>query len=347
METMRAIVQLGERSVEVQQRTPPEPGPQEVRVAVQAAGICGSDAHAYSYDEGYEWVDFPRIMGHEYAGIVDAVGEGVEQFTIGDHVIEEPVYNCGECFQCKNGQSNVCQDFSVKGLHTDGAYADYTVARANRLHRVPDKIPFEVAAITEPASVAIRAVVQRSDLSPGDRVLVEGPGPIGALTAVIAESIGANVAVSGLAQDAAVRLPILDRLGLTTVNVSDTPLSALSQDMTGGVGFDIVFDTTGHRTGVEEAANVVRKGGEIVVIGLPSRSSDLSITNLVRGEVNLLTSYGSMWRDFERAIRIMQNGDVDFEAIIDTGCTLESPKKAFESFLDAEFCKPVFTFNSD
>lgn len=96
---MKAIVQTGPSQVEVQERRIPEPGPGEALVAVHTAGLCGSDAHAFKYDGGYEWIPIPRIMGHEYSGVVEEVGEGVTQFSPGDRVIEHPIHYCGECFQ--------------------------------------------------------------------------------------------------------------------------------------------------------------------------------------------------------------------------------------------------------
>jgi L-iditol 2-dehydrogenase len=341
---MKAIVQTGERAIEVQDRQRPSPGPEEVLVEVHAAGLCGSDAHAYTYEGGYEWVQMPRIMGHEYAGVVSAVGDAVERFAPGDHVVEEPIHDCGECFQCRNGQPNVCQDFAITGMHSDGAYAEYTVVNGEHLHRVPESIPLAHAAITEPVSIAARAVFEQSTTTPGDTVLVEGPGPIGALTAVIADAMGATVLVSGLERDTRHRLPVLDSLGIATATVEDEALATRAETMTDGLGFDHVFDTTGHHSGVEQAAAHVRKGGEIVVVGLPGEPSELDMTPLVRGEVACRTSYGSTWRNFEQAIRCMENGTIEAGTIVETTYDIADPTAAFEDFLAGETCKPVFEF---
>lgn len=199
---MKAIVQTGPRSVEPQERDRPAPDPDEVLVKVHTAGLCGSDAHAYKYDGGYEWILIPRIMGHEYSGEVVEIGAEVSGFSSGDAVIEEPIHDCGHCFQCKNGQPNVCQNFSITGMHRDGAYAEYVAVNPEHLHAVPESVSLQHAAITEPTSIATRAVLEQSVTTPGDTVLVEGPGPIGVLVAAVADSLGANVIVSGLDQDA-------------------------------------------------------------------------------------------------------------------------------------------------
>lgn len=342
--TMKAIIQSGPQSVEQQEIDRPEPDADEVLVRVHTAGLCGSDAHAYRYEGGYEWIPIPRVMGHEYSGEVTAVGDAVTEFTVGDKVVEEPIHDCGTCFQCKNGQPNVCQNFSITGMHRDGAYTDYVTVSREHLHAVPEDVPLCHAAITEPTSIAARAVLEQSVVTPGHNILVEGPGPIGVLAACIADSMGANVLVSGLGKDSAYRLPLLDDLGIETVDLSDSDLDTRKESFTDGIGFDVVFDTTGHHSGIEMAIEHVRKGGQVVVVGLPGESSDLFMTPAVRGEVDINTSYGSTWRNFEQALRLMENESIDPETIVDASYSIDDPQAAFDAFLDSETCKPVFTF---
>jgi len=341
---MRAIVQTGANSVEVQERERPSPADDEALVRVHSAGLCGSDAHAYQYEGGYEWVALPRIMGHEYSGEVVEVGREVTSVEPGDEVVEEPVHDCGDCFQCKNGQANVCRNVSISGMHCDGGYADFVAVDAGHLHRVPDEVQLAHAGLTEPTSVAARAVFTRSNVQAGQTVLVEGPGPIGVLVASIADSIGANVLVSGLETDAEYRLPLVDELGIDTVDAQTADLAAERDDFTDGYGFDAVFDTTGHHSGIETAVEQVRRGGEVVIVGLPGDPSELSVAPIVRGEMVLNTSYGSTWRNFEQALGLMRTRSIDFDAIADTSYDVSDPETAFEAFLRSETCKPVFRF---
>lgn len=342
---MKAIVQTGPESIDVQSRERPSPNDDEVLVRVHTAGLCGSDAHAYKLVDGYEWIPIPRIMGHEYAGEVVEVGPNVDAFEPGQKVVEEPIHDCGNCFQCRNGQSNVCQNFEITGMHDDGAYAEYTTVSPDHLHRLPDSIDLKQAAITEPTSIATRAVFTQSNTQPGDTVLVEGPGPIGVLVASIADAMGARVVVSGVGKDTEYRLPLVEELGIQSVDVSDSGLESAIERETDGRGFDVVFDTTGHESGVEMAVDAVRKGGQIVVVGLPGAPSELFMTPVVRGEIDLNTSYGSTWRNFEQAIRLLDDGNVDVETIVDTGYSIDDPTVAFEAFLASETCKPVFNFH--
>ena len=261
-------------------------------------------------------------------------------------VVEEPIHDCGYCFQCKNGQPNVCQDFSITGMHTDGAYAEYVTVEEKHLHPVPDDVSLKHAAITEPTSIATRAVFDQSRTTPGDNVLVEGPGPIDVFTAAVADALGANVLVSVLSQDATYRLPVLDRIGIETINTEQEALEERADEFTNGRGLDVVFDTTGHQSGVEIAAEHVRKGGEIVVVGLPGDENKLFLTPLVRGEVDLNTSYGSTWSNFEQALRLMEQGTIAVDEIVDDSYTVDDPKAAFDSFLASETCKPIFSFQN-
>lgn len=343
---MKAIVQTAPEhgAVERKERERPTPAADEALVRVHSAGLCGSDAHAYKFVPGYEWVTTPRVMGHEYAGEVVEVGDDVSSIEPGTNVVERPIHECGDCFQCRNGQSNVCQNFEITGFHHDGAYAEFVTVKEQYLLPIPEGVPLEHAAITEPTSIAARAVLDQSVVQPGDRVLVEGPGPIGMLTAVIADSLGANVVVSGLDRDATHRLPLAEDLGLTAVNTQSQDLDAVTDEFTDGIGFDVIFDTTGHHSGVEVAAEKVRRGGQIVIVGLPSSESELFFTPLVRGEVDVNTSYGSAHRNSRQALRLMENGTIAPEKLIDTSFSVDDPVAAFEAFLAGETLKPVFRF---
>ncbi len=341
---MKAIVHTGPRSIEIRQREKAVPDDGEVLVRVHSAGLCGSDAHAYKYEDGYQWIPMPRIMGHEYSGEVVDVGDDVTDFAVGDSVVEEPIHDCGSCFQCKNGQPNVCQNFEITGMHNDGAYTEYTTVKPRDLHKIPDNVPLGQASITEPLSIATRAVFDQSNVTPGDTVLVEGPGPIGVLVAAVADAMGADVVVSGLGKDTAYRLPLVDRLGIDTVDIETTELSETVDTRTNGIGFDVIFDTTGHQSGVEIAIDHVRKGGQVVVVGLPGAPSEVFMTPVVRGEVDLNTSYGSTWENFEQAIRLLSAGAIDADSIIDRSFSVDEPTAAFEAFLESETCKPVFSF---
>jgi L-iditol 2-dehydrogenase len=327
--------------VELVERDRPEPGPDEALVEVDHAGLCGSDAGIYEFESAFERMDLPTVIGHEYAGRVVEVGDGVTKFDAGDRVVERPIRGCGDCYQCAVGEENVCQDAVITGVDHDGAYQPSLSVPTDHLHPVPDGVEQQHAAMVEPTSIGTRAVVQNSQVTAGDRVLVEGPGPIGLLTAQVARAQGGEVVVSGVEQDASYRLPLAEELGFETVDVTNDDVAAVRDELTDGVGYDVVFDTTGHHSGLASAVDQVRKGGQIVLVGQTGETT-MEYSPLVRSEIDLQCSYGSMYEDFENALRLIQSGQVDAETFVDDRFSLLEPDEAFEAFLAGETCKAVF-----
>jgi L-iditol 2-dehydrogenase len=328
-------------SIELVERPRPNPAADQALVEVDFAGLCGSDAGIYEFESTYDWMSLPRVIGHEYAGSIVEVGDAVTRFEVGDRVVERPIRNCGGCYQCEIGELNVCQDAAITGVHHDGAYAEYTTVPVDALHRIPKGVTQRHAAIVEPTSVAVRAVVENSRVSPDDRVLVEGPGPIGLLTAQVAAARGGRVSVSGVGRDASYRLPLASDLGFETIDVSTDDLPVLRDGVASRGGFDVVFDTTGHPSGLTSAAESVRKGGQIVLVGQTGETT-MPYSPLVRSEVDMQCSYASQYEDFERAFGLIGSGDVDCETFIDERFSLQSASEAFETFSAGDTCKAIF-----
>lgn len=328
-------------SVELVEVDRPAPEPDEALIEVDFAGLCGSDAGIYEFKPAFERMTPPTIIGHEYTGRVVEVGDDVTRFSVGDRVVERPIRGCGECYQCQIGMENICDNIELTGIDHDGAYAGYIAAPVDSLQAVPDSVDPRHAALAEPTAVCTRAVIENSRVGAGDRVLVAGPGPIGLLTAQVADAQGATVTVAGIGPDTNYRLPLAEELGYDAINVEETDLESYRTDVTGGIGYDVVFDTTGHPSGLSMAAEEVRKGGQIVLIGQPGETS-LDYTPLVRAEVDLQCSYSAKYQDFHRAFRLMESGELDHETFLDDRFSLLDSESAFEAFLGGETCKPVF-----
>jgi L-iditol 2-dehydrogenase len=327
--------------MELVERDRPEPGPGEALVGIDYAGLCGSDAGIYEFESAFERMELPTIIGHEYAGRVVEVSEGVTKFGVGDRVVERPIRGCGDCYQCEIDAENVCQDAVITGIDHDGAYQPYLSVPEEALHPVPDGVEQEHAAMVEPTSIGARAVIENSQVTAGGRVLVEGPGPIGLLTAQIARAQGGEVVVSGVEQDATYRLPLAEELGFKTLDITNDDAAAVREDVTDGIGYDVVFDTTGHHSGLPSAVEQVRKGGQIVLIGQTGETT-MEYSPLVRSEIDLQCSYASMYDDFENALRLIQSGDVDAQTFIDDRFSLLDADEAFETFVGGGTVKPVF-----
>jgi len=319
----------------------PDPGSEEALIEVDYAGLCGSDAGIYEFESAFERMEPPTVIGHEYTGRVLKIGDAVTKFSVSDRVVERPIRGCGDCYQCEVGQQNVCQHAVITGVDHDGAYRSYITVPETALHLVPGSIDPRHAALVEPTSIGTRAVIENSRVRPGDRVMVAGPGPIGLLTAQIARVQGGEVVVAGVTRDTEYRLPLAEKLGFSTLNVETDALASAREDVTNGVGYDVVFDTTGHPSGLKMAVGEVRKGGQIVLVGQTGETS-MPYSPMVRGEIDLQCSYASMYDDFERSLRLIDDGRVDLETLVDERFSLLEPERAFEAFLSGETCKPLF-----
>jgi L-iditol 2-dehydrogenase len=328
-------------AIELIEHDRPTIGSDEALVEVAYAGLCGSDIGVYNYEGAYEFMSFPRILGHEYAGTVVEVGDDVTDVAVGDRVVEAPNHGCGECYQCRSARPNLCREFTITGLHHHGAFTEYVATPTEYLYHVPDNLPLRTAAATEPTAVAARAVVANSRTTAGDRVLVEGPGPIGLLTAQIARRQGGDVVVSGVGQDEAVRLPAAATLGFETANVATVAAESLREEYTDGRGFDVVFDATGHESGLQTAADVVRKGGQVVLIGQSGHVA-LDYTPFIRGEVDIQCSYAAAWPDFDRALRLLSSGAVQADPLFDDRFDIADEEAVFEAAMHGEAVKPLF-----
>lgn len=328
-------------AIDLIEREKPSPGPDEVLVEIEFAGLCGSDAGIYEFKSAFERMDLPTVIGHEYAGRVVERGSNVTTHEVGDLVVERPIRTCGECYQCRTGDENICQNADLTGIDLDGAYQQYITVPSTNLHTVPDGINPKHAAIVEPTAIATRAVIENSRISPGDRVLVEGPGPIGLLAAQIADTQGGEVIVSGVGPDTKYRLPLARELGFETLNVAEEDVEARTNEFTDDVGYDVVIDATGHPSGITTGVEQVRKGGQVVLVALTGDTT-MSYTPVVRSEIDIQCSYSAVYEDFERALRLLASGDVDAEAFVDDRYSLLNAEEAFEDFLAGETVKPVF-----
>lgn len=330
-------------AVDIVERDRPSPAPDETLIQVDYAGLCGSDSGIYEFEAAFERMDLPTVIGHEYSGRVVETGDAVTKFAVGDRVVERPIQGCGECYLCEIGSENVCENAVITGVDRDGAYAGYVSVPEDALHPVPDGIPPAHAAMIEPTSIGARAVIRNSRVGAGDRVLIAGPGPIGLLTAQIADAQGGEVVVAGVERDANYRLPLAEELGLETVTIGadDRGLDAVREARTDGIGYDVVFDTTGHPSGLPQSVKQVRKGGQIVLVGQTGETT-MPYSPLVRSEIDLQCSYASMYDDFERSIRLIESGGVDCATLLDDRFSLLDADEAFDAFLHAETCKPVF-----
>ena len=210
---MKAAYYKGDKQFSIQEVDPVEPGPGEVRVRVAYCGICGTDLHVYLGHMDAR-VGSNRVIGHEMSGTIDAVGDDVTGLESGEPVVIRPLSSCGECPACERGHAHICQNLKFLGLDTDGAFQQKWNVPAHMIHKLPDNVPLDQAALIEPVAVACHDV-RRGRVQPGEDVLVIGGGPIGMLNAMVAKHAGGNVTISEINPH---RLAIASGLGFSVCN---------------------------------------------------------------------------------------------------------------------------------
>ena len=236
--------------------------PDQVLVRIHATGLCVSDVHVAHGSNPY--AVYPRVIGHEAAGEVEAVGEAVTDLAAGDGVVFEPITYCGKCYACRSGHHNVCRELKVLGCIVDGTFREYAVVKRSQLYQYDKrKMSYAQAALCEPYTIGFQAN-WRGDVRPGDVVLVHGAGPIGLIVADVAKSRGAVVIVSEPNEN---RLAMSARFGADyMVNPVKEDLDALIMDVTGGEGVNVIFEAAGIPALLEHAVGLLSPAGRLVAM---------------------------------------------------------------------------------
>lgn len=269
----------------------PDPGPGDVVIEVAAAGICGSDIHAYEWTTGYAFMTahLPLTLGHEFSGRVRRLGAGVTGLKIGDRVTVWPTVACQTCRDCLASRPQDCQARLVIGLHRDGGFAGHVTVPARNCMAVPDGLDLDLAALAEPLCVAQNAV-DIAGIGPGDAVLVLGPGPIGLGIAWLAQHLGADpVILAGY--DDALRLDCGRRMGLRHLVDQKSESLADAVARIAGRPIDRVIEATGVVQSVHDGLGVLRSSGVLVVAGIHADNLEIDLTRLVRDKKQLRTAH--------------------------------------------------------
>ena len=294
----------------------PRPGPGEVLVRIAACGLCGSDIHAVRADPGFEFVKVPVVLGHEWSAVVQETGAGVNALVPGDPVVAISIQGCGRCPTCIAGDTHLCPDRDILGLHVDGGLAERAVISERHLVTVPAGLSLTTAALAEPLAVAVHAVLERSSISPGDRVVVSGPGPIGLFSGRLAALSGADVLVLGTPADSAQRLPLAERFSLRTAVLGAGASAADAiRAQWGGRAPDTWIEASGAVPALAAAVGEVRAGGHITEVALFARPYDLVVTDAVRRELSINFSYAARRQEYVVALDLLANGAVDGAAL--------------------------------
>ncbi|MBE5808713.1 MAG: zinc-binding alcohol dehydrogenase family protein [Clostridiales bacterium] len=339
---MKAV--LVERPMEIRIVDVPKPEikrDDEVLVKVCSGGICGSDIGIYRGTNAL--ATYPRIIGHEFGGIVEAVGISVSSVRVGDHVAVDPVRACGHCYACTHGFPNVCAKLEVCGVHRDGGFSEYVVAPAKDVYAVdPAGIPLEHLCAIEPYSIGAE-VSARASISADDSVLVMGSGPIGNCIMQVARAKGARVMMTDLL-DARLERAV-DMGADRVVNTTREDLKTAVLDFTQGEGMPVVVDSICQDWSLDAAIQLTCPAARVVALGTSDKVSSIRQLDIVKKELTVVGSRLNN-RRFPEVIKLMSAGKLTPDKL----CTSIHPFTQIEHALDRainhqdEECKVTLSF---
>ena len=304
----------------------PEPSPGELRVRGESVGICGSDLHALAGH--HPFIELPVVPGHEAAGVVDAIGDGVEGFVVGDRVLLEPNLIDGTCHYCRNGRYNLCEHLLVVGCTAGGALGEAFVAPAGRFHGIPNGMSMTEAAMVEPLSTATHATRIGGELQ-GRTVAVLGAGSIGLLTMLTARTSGAAAI--------AITDPVASKRALAVELGADLALDPMESDMVQRIRGelpwrpDVVFDCVASQASMDQAIGLALKGGTVIVEGVPRNAVQVPLPLIQDRELRIQGTAMYTREDVERAIALIAGGDVPAGRLVTAEFPLDQAAEAFEA----------------
>jgi len=314
------------RKLDVEDVAKPSLRPMQVIVKIKAVSICGTDVHEY---EGKLPTVLPRILGHDFSGLVEEIGEGVEQFRPGDRVAVIPSFPCYVCQDCKRGNYVLCRNKKLAGLHLDGCHREYMLVPESNLVKLPDNVSFEEAATLEPFTVALNTF-DRLGIKVGESVAVLGQGPMGLGQTQIARLSGAGeIIVTDVRQEV---LDLAKRYGATTaINSAKEDPAKRILEVTEGKGVDAVIDAAGVPQTTSIMLNVVRKEGKAVCMGVQKGIPPLDVVTIIMKTLTIYGVGGNGGRgQYPRAVDLVSRGLIDIKSMITHRFPFAQVKEVFE-----------------
>jgi len=334
---------LGPGHIELVDVPRPSPGAGQIMVEIHYAGICGSDLHIQDGDIQLN-LRPPVIMGHEFSGTIAVLGEGVQGFRVGQPVVSETAfYTCGRCVACNTGNDNVCEHKSLIGFVYPGVFTEYVILPVKRVHPLPEGISMLGAVMAEPLACVVRGLYEQVHITPGDVVVVAGPGAMGLLSAQLAKAAGAKVVVTGMPQDAE-RFEMALKLGADRViDVANEDVRALVFEMTGGEGADVYVEASGAPAAARMGLEVTRRRGQYLQLGLAGAPFEIDFAKIAYREIAVLGTLGQKWTAWERGLKLLSSGKVVTEPLLTDVFALTEWETAFQKFRSKQGIKIAMT----
>ena len=319
-----------------------EPGPGEILVKIKAASICGTDLHIWRWDH---WAAGrlrpPVITGHEFTGVVEAVGPGVTTPRVGEHVSLESHVVCHTCYQCRTGKGHICQNTRILGVDVDGGFAEYATVPAENAWVNPPDLPWEIAAVLEPFGNAVHTVYAGVGVE-GRTVLVTGAGPIGLMAIAVARASGATLIVATDLQP--YRLEFARRMGADrVVDVREEDPVEVVRELTGGQGVEVLLEFSGNEHAIHQGLQALMPGGEARILGIPSDPIrfDLAGELVMRGITAVGIAGRRLYETWYQGSGLIYSGRVDLSPLITHRFAMADYREAFELLERGEGVKAV------
>jgi len=328
---MRQAVMTAPGEITFRDIEEPLPGAGQVQIRVQRIGVCGSDIHVFHGK--HPFVTYPLIQGHEYAGVVEVIGEGVEGVAIGDRVTATPQEVCGVCSPCRRGQYNACEELKVRGFQAPGSAQDLFVTEADKLVKLPADFEPEQGAFVEPVAVAAHSTGRAGDLT-GKNVVVAGAGTIGNFVAQACKSRGAAKVLITDVSD--FRLDVAQQVGIdATCNVIKEPLADAVQRVFGDDGFDVAVEVAGVEASLSTLVELIGKGGTLLIVGVYGEKPRVDMSVICEHELDVKGSMMYRHEDWDQAVAWIAAGEVKTEPLVSKHFSFEQYPEAY-AFIEAE-----------
>lgn len=317
----------------------PEVGVHDVRIRIRKSAICGTDVHIYNWDEwSQKNVPVPMIVGHEYVGVVDAVGAEVEAFKPGDRVSGEGHLTCGFCRNCRAGRRHLCRHTVGVGVNRPGSFAEYLVIPATNVYAIPNDISDDLAAIFDPYGNAVHTTLS-FDLV-GEDVLITGAGPIGVMAVAIARHVGArHVVITDVNE---YRLALARKMGATrTVNVAREDLQGVMKDLGMTEGFDVGLEMSGNGHAFRQMLEVMNHGAKLALLGIMPGQEAIDWSQVIFKGLVLKGVYGrEMFETWYKMVAMLQSG-LDLSPVITHRFPIDEFQRGFDVMRSGQSGKVV------
>lgn len=340
---MESVVIREPNSLVIEQRPLPAAAPGEVRVKVKLAGICGSDSHIYRGHNPF--AKYPRVIGHEFFGVIDAVGEGVDEKRLGERVSVDPVISCGECYPCSIGKPNVCTSLVVLGVHRDGGFSEYATVPAKNAFTIPDAISDKHAVMVEPFTIAAN-VTGHAAPRENDVALIYGAGPMGLVTVQALKGVY-NV------KDVIVADRIDERLAMAKNCGADWVINNGQQSLQDfltekGIKPTLIVDAACHPSILQEAISLASPAARIVLMGFSSDPCQIIQQGITGKELSIFSSRLNA-NKFPTVIEWLQKGLIDPDKLITHTFDYRNVIDSIEVFEKDQrnCCKVLLTFSKE